>query len=353
MNTDFEERVSGSLKHIVSHVSAEPRLLEESVTSRVAAQRRRRKTTAAVVGAAAAATLAVGAPVVVLHDRGLSDTASAGDPSHGLVQAHPTAATRYAQRLIAMVELPSGGTSTDSPPVHALARPMSHVPLTPRPTHVSQWWTYHRSAQALWQWVTRHKNPGLSLEQTMGDGFPIPPHQLPRANSVSFEPTAGLPHGFVYGDVTVLVASLGPGRAGVAVIATVEPTPPRPPAERVPASDVQAVVAWHRRPGGPTIHTSLDPAAASRLAQAFDLLPRTTIGPHSCPPLLADNDVTVTFRAQGHQWKATYRGCFEVSVTRDGATLPALTTSTGEATSRPPGQRRFLNELKADGIRLP
>jgi hypothetical protein len=354
MSTEFEDIVSASLKNIVSDVKAEPRQMEESVTRRVVVQSRRRKTAAAVIGGAGAVALAVGAPFVVLNGDDDRTTAPAsGPPAPGLIRDHPSSATRYGEHLVSLVQLPPGGKEVDSPPVHALAHLFASVTLSPEPTHVSRWWIYQRSAQSVWEWVTQHKHPGLTLEETVGTGFPIPPDRRPRVDSVAFEPSSGLPAAFVYGDVSVLVASIGADRTGVAVIATVEPSPHRPAAEQVPTAGVQAVVAWRRHPGGAVVHTTLEPDAAARLAQAFDALPRVTLSYHGCPALLSENDVVVTFRGGGHTWRATYSGCFDINVTRDGATLPALTTSTSESTSHPPHQRKFLGELKADGIRLP
>jgi hypothetical protein len=348
MTPDFEEALRGSLHGMVNTVDADPDHLERAVTHRASSARRKRSAFVAT-GVAAAVALAVGAPVVVLQHTGRA----------AVHPADPTVSTRlptpigYGRRLVSMVELPPGGTPIDSSPTRSLDHAAWGMSFSPEPQRVTRWWTYDRSAASIWSWVSHHKNPGLSWQGTMGSGFPVVPRTIPRRSSVELQPTAGPPPTFVFGDVVVAVAALGRNRAALAVVATVQPRRSIPVYNQVPTTGVVVDVAWRHEPGSPVIHTRLTGSVAGRLAKGLNVLPMADLGPHGCLLMRAQNDVEVTFTAGGHTWRATLGGCFDISVTLDGAPLAVLAPYTSEGTGAPRYTRIFEKLLQAQGIRLP
>jgi hypothetical protein len=110
----------------------------------------------------------------------------------------------------------------------------------------------------------------------------------------------------------------------------------------VPADVSKVVVGWRLAPGGTPAQKVLTGAAADRLVRDFNLLPVSKRGAVPCPMRVSDNDLTVTFTAAGHTWRADVAVCPGIQVTRDGVRLPIRT----------PGHR-FLADLETYAGHLP
>jgi hypothetical protein len=344
MTAELEETVRQTLVRLAEKIDADGPALARSVVTTPDLDRGNRRSTFVALAVAATVIVAVSIPFLVTRLGG--ERLVPAGPSTTAGQLTPT---QYGEQLLSLVRLPPGGTELNAAPVRYLDHPQEHVLLSVRQIRVSRWFEFLQPPQRIWSWLEDSKPAGLRAEGGVGVGFPPIPYTNP-TSSLVFAPAKGVPAGFSYAEIYVAVTPLGPSRTGLALFAVVAPAPPHPASEEVPSRNVSAVV-YHQGNSDVVDQAILSSAQASRLASAFDALPVSTLGPHSCDPISAENPTRVTFTTSGHTWIVTLR-CGELYVTRDGQHLPPRSTASAEGTGGPPGLGGFIAELRRDGIHI-
>lgn len=228
--------------------------------------------------------------------------------------------------MLAGVQLPPTAQRSAQAPSKALDGLPEELALSGTPTVRTRYWTVSSSATDIFAWLGRHDG-ALEPDGTIGA---VSSGDTP-ADSAWSTPTyrsydVMSPRSIAVARLYVGVVALDAGHSAVAAYAVTLAQPPRPDAEVVPTSGVRAVIGWELAPGGTPARKLLSGPAAATLARDFNALRVSTKGAVPCPliPLGTGTEVTVTFSAAGHTWRATIPVCPSIGVTRDARPLPAL-----------------------------
>ncbi len=287
------------------------------------------------------ATTLVAIPLAVAACGTATPSTAPGSPSSSNTGGQSrVSAESYAASLLTHVEVPAGATAS----VHAPSKALDRLPVSPglsgTPTVSTKFWTVDQSASSVLGWLRQHApaldSDGSGSTGSSGGSPAVMSHFL--AFRAQQPPT-----GIAVGDLFLVVAATGPSSSAIGAYALALAQPPRPAAEVVPLDVTKAVVAWSLAPGGTPAEKVLTGTAAVRLAREFNALKVDTLGDVPCPMIPTRyGDVTVTFTAEGHTWKADIPACPSIRVTRDGKTLPSLAFGT-----------TFLSDVKAYSGQLP
>jgi hypothetical protein len=251
-------------------------------------------------------------------------TESAGHPAgpaagHFAGHAGHARAVAEAKALISVAPTLSNATSVAAAPVRRLAGPPQGSGDTTRVVR-KKFWTVDESYRQAYADLTATPPSGLTEQASGGGGGPK------RSDVTSFAIYAPkrMPAGIDTAELDVVVTPTGSGSSAIGVYAQAVPIPPRPAAERVPASLHRVRVAVQTK-GGHLARTRVATGAAARkLVSDFNAL--TVVPPgevRSCPADLR-RPLVATFHAGGHAIVATTGSCDYVVVTRCGKDLKAL-----------------------------
>jgi hypothetical protein len=230
----------------------------------------------------------------------------------------------YATTLLDKITVPAGATRVAHSPSKALDGVPEQESLIKKPVVMTRWWTVDQPVSAVYAWLGQHA-PQLTADGSgsSGSGGSLDTVQF-RSYDVS---GASLPGSMALGDVYVAVTSLGANKTAIAAYAVSLGRVPRPATEQVPQQNT-VVLAYRLAPGGTPVRRTLTGPRAADLARAFDALPLALQTDLPCPMQIPDNDVTLTFTADGHTWTVNVARCPGLGVTRDGTRLPTLSTTT-------------------------
>jgi hypothetical protein len=250
-----------------------------------------------------------------------------------------------AARIIASFRPPPGAVRSARAPSSMLAGP-PEIPGTPDLVTRTQWWTAPGQPVAVLAWMRAHVRSGLrpSGSGSAGHNSPgyIKPGQMPPRPTVQhpdmwFDEFSlpVVPNVLTQRSLLITVVRHGSKQTAIRVDAQVIWLPAKLAAERIPpgATVVTVTPVFGSQPDTKRerldpAFTVTDPAKVARIASVVDGLPVFPPGDFSCP---ADTggQLRLTFRTSRHgpvvaQVTADYNGCRTVSVTINGAELPAL-----------------------------
>jgi hypothetical protein len=257
-----------------------------------------------------------------------------------------------AARIIASFRPPPGAVRSARAPSPLLSGP-PEIPGTPDLVTRTQWWTAPGQPVAVLAWMRAHVRSGLRPSGSGSAGHNSPGYIKPGKMPPRPRPTVQypdiwfdtfslpvVPNVLTERSLLITVVRHSSKQTAIRVDAQVIWLPAKQAAERIPADArvVTVTPVFGLQPGSSRerldpAFTVTDPAKVARIASAVDGLPVFPPGDFSCP---ADTgaQLRLTFRTSRHgpvvaQVTADYDGCRTVSVTINGAEMPALSDMVG------------------------
>lgn len=249
-------------------------------------------------------------------------------PRHSItVHGATSPAVAEAVRLLDAVHVPAGAVRRASAPSASLRQAPDRPGVRGAVTDRARFWTMAESAATLDAWLAAHRPTGLTSGSTgsvthLNSEARGDTHEV---DYVDYTP-APMPAELALAQLTVAVQSLDPGHAAIGVYVQTLARPVRPAGSRVPTEGVRVLADWQLATAGTPVHQSLTGSDAATVAAAFDTLPVSVIGPHSCPMQTGD-PLMLRFVSGSRSWRVTISNCAPYAVNYPGGSVSLETSA--------------------------